>query len=147
MTSPTPQPDSTKRVSGPLVLLGFAGIVLALIVAFWLLSQASRRRAEPGQGLAPGVKLMQQHRCYTCHHDDGQFTGPSLRQLAERYRGADAAQVDTLVAKVREGGQGNWGRSPMIPHPHVREADIRAILDYILAFPTDSTPPAEPPAK
>lgn len=143
MTTPAPVPP--RRLSGPLVLGGFLVLVLLMVGGFWWLSRQPERQADgaptPAQPLAPGRALMQKYRCYTCHHDDGQFTGPSLRQLATRYQAADDAQRQTLVAKVRAGGQGNWGRSPMPAHEYIREADLRTMVDYILTL----APPAPPP--
>jgi hypothetical protein len=55
-----------------------------------------------------------------------------VRDVAAKYRGKDVES--TLVEKVRLGGSGVWGQTPMIPNPQVPEQDLHAIVKWILAL-------------
>jgi cytochrome c551/c552 len=56
--------------------------------------------------------------------------GPAFADVARRYAGNPDA-LNELSSKVRQGGAGGWGTTPMPPQ-HVAEADLRAILGWIL---------------
>lgn len=38
-----------------------------------------------------------------------------------------------LEKKVKAGGAGVWGQVPMPPHPQLSDADLQAMVTYILA--------------
>jgi cytochrome c len=69
--------------------------------------------------------------CLACHAVDHRIVGPSLRDVAARYKG-DASAEAKLVAKVRQGGSGVWGDVPMPPHPTLDDALARALVGWIL---------------
>ena len=73
--------------------------------------------------------LNDEHGCMACHAADTRLVGPNHIEIAQRY---DESDVPELVSKVREGGSGNWGSMPMIPHSHVNEEDIETIVRWIL---------------
>ncbi len=76
-------------------------------------------------------KLAQANGCMTCHQMDKKVLGPSYKEVAAKYRGkADAAAA--LSKKVKEGGKGVWGDMVMPPNAHVKDADIQAIVKWIL---------------
>jgi cytochrome c len=82
-----------------------------------------------------GIKseaLFKKYNCAACHNENFKLVGPSFKMLAERYS-TDKSTLSQLVAKVKAGGQGNWGPIPMIPHPHISESDIRNIIRYMLS--------------
>ena len=69
--------------------------------------------------------------CYSCHDVNGARIGPPLRAVAGLYRN-DPQAVEKLTQKVIHGGSGVWGPTPMIAHPHLAEADVRALVEAIL---------------
>ena len=74
--------------------------------------------------------------CGDCHGVDGQGTGPTYREIAARYQ-QDAAARSPLIAKVAQGGGGNWaevtGDLPMPPYSNLLSAEeIASIIDWIL---------------
>ncbi len=78
-------------------------------------------------------ELARKYACVACHAVKGPKTvGPSYIEVAAKYRGDKAAEAK-LVEKVRKGGQGVWGQVPMAPNPNVPEADVRALVKWILA--------------
>jgi cytochrome c len=40
----------------------------------------------------------------------------------------------TLASKIKQGGSGVWGQVPMPPNTQVSDADIKALVTYILAL-------------
>jgi len=80
----------------------------------------------------PIAKLLAAHACSGCHTLDKRVVGPSFREIAQRYAG-DAGATARLAAKVRGGGQGAWGQIPMPPAAGIGDADLRKLMDWVLA--------------
>jgi cytochrome c len=70
--------------------------------------------------------------CMGCHAVDRKLVGPSFQQIAAKYKG-DAQAPARLARKVKEGGSGVWGMIPMPAHQSMSDADIRAVVDWVLA--------------
>ncbi|MGF6763349.1 cytochrome c [Paraburkholderia sp. GAS33] len=106
------------RKSGAVVvaLVGFAG----LVTAAWA-DDAPR-----------GQMIARANACMGCHAVDRKVVGPSFQQIAAKYKG-DAQAPAKLVNKVKDGGSGVWGVLPMPPHPAMSDADIRTVVDWVLA--------------
>ena len=83
-----------------------------------------------------GRNYMEKSDCFTCHEVDRQSVGPSFQQIAARYK-SDETVLTKLVAKVHNGGSGEWGTSVMTGHPQLSESEIRTMLDYIFTLKTD----------
>ena len=60
------------------------------------------------------------------------IVGPGFREVAAKYAG-DAGAAGRLAAKLKSGGGGAWGTVPMPPQPQVKDADARALVQWILA--------------
>ncbi|MCU7843736.1 MAG: c-type cytochrome [Candidatus Thiodiazotropha sp. (ex Monitilora ramsayi)] len=71
--------------------------------------------------------------CMACHQVGTKVVGPAYTEVASKYKG-DAAALDMLVAKVKNGGVGTWGQVPMPPNLHISEDNIRAIVEWILSM-------------
>jgi cytochrome c len=80
----------------------------------------------------PPDQLPARYGCTACHAVDHKVVGPAFRDVAARYKGRNV--VDTLVAKVRKGGFGNWGQVPMVPNPAVPDQDLQRVVQWILAL-------------
>lgn len=78
-------------------------------------------------------KLAQSSGCMTCHAIDRKAIGPGYKEIAARYRNDKNAEAK-LVKKVKTGGSGVWGPAPMPPNAHVKEEDIKTIVDWILTL-------------
>ncbi len=80
-----------------------------------------------------GAALMKKNNCLVCHQTAAKAVGPSLKDIAAKYKG-DKGAVGTLAKKVRSGGSGNWGKVAMAPTPAaVSDADIKTMIGTILA--------------
>lgn len=71
--------------------------------------------------------------CFACHAADKKLVGPSYKDVAAKYRNDKNAEAN-LVKKVKAGGKGMWGDVPMPPNAHVKDADIKAIVQWILSL-------------
>jgi cytochrome c len=75
--------------------------------------------------------LAEKSGCLACHGAKQRLVGPSLAEIASRYR-TDSGAVLRLAAKVRAGSQGAWGNVPMPPQPQLQESEVRALVRWIL---------------
>lgn len=73
--------------------------------------------------------LAKKYNCLACHQTDKKVVGPAYKDIAKKYKAADAAK---LVEKVKKGGSGVWGPVPMPPNPTVPDADLKKLVDWIL---------------
>ena len=81
---------------------------------------------------AASPELAKKHACLSCHAVDKKVIGPSYKDVAAKYKGqADA--VAKLSDKVKKGGSGVWGPVPMPPNAAVPDADIKALVEWVLA--------------
>jgi cytochrome c len=88
-------------------------------------------QAAPAAG-ASGEQLLQKSGCVACHAVGNKLVGPSYKDVAAKYAG-DKDALDKLVKKVKAGGAGVWGQIAMPPHPQLSDADLQAMVKYVLA--------------
>jgi cytochrome c len=77
-------------------------------------------------------ELAKKHACFACHAVDKKLVGPAYKDVAAKYRNDPGAEAK-LVDKVKKGSQGTWGQVPMPPNASVPDADIRALVKWILS--------------
>ena len=77
-------------------------------------------------------ELAKKHNCLACHATDKKLVGPSYKEVAAKYRSDPGAQAK-LADKVKKGGQGVWGQVPMPPNTQVPDADVNALVKWILS--------------
>ena len=77
-------------------------------------------------------ELAKKHACFACHAVDKKLVGPSYKDVAAKYRNNKQAEAK-LVEKVKKGGTGVWGQVPMPPNAAVPDADVRALVKWILS--------------
>src|SRR5205814_8923361 len=77
------------------------------------------------------AELARRNACMGCHALDKKLVGPARRDVAARYRGQADAEAK-LVDKLRRGGSGTWGSVPMPANPGLAEADVQALVQWIL---------------
>ena len=99
-----------------------SGVALTCVAAF----AAAPARAQNVD------ELLKKHACLSCHAVDKKLVGPSYKEVAAKYRNQKDAQK-LLVEKVKKGGVGAWGQIPMPPNPAVPDADLNAMVKWILA--------------
>jgi cytochrome c len=78
--------------------------------------------------------IAKKNNCTSCHTIEKKLVGPAYRDVAKKYKGQADAEAK-LIAKVAKGGSGSWGTMPMPPNaPKVSEADIKALVEFVLSL-------------
>ncbi len=90
-----------------------------------------------GIGAMPAAQanetLLKKYNCTACHAIGKKVVGPAFKEVAKKYKGQKDAAAK-LAAKVKKGGSGVWGPIPMPPNPAIPDADLKKMVDYILAL-------------
>ena len=81
---------------------------------------------------AKGLALIGGADCLTCHKVDEPLTGPTYRDVANKYAPLPDTIIRHLAGKIISGGNGVWGEVFMTPHPAVSIEDAEAMVKYIL---------------
>ena len=77
--------------------------------------------------------LMKKYGCNACHSEDKKVIGPAYKDVAAKYKG-DAGAEAKLIEKVKKGGSGVWGPVPMPPNTQVPDAEVKKMVELILAL-------------
>ena len=78
-------------------------------------------------------ELAKKNACTACHAIDKKVVGPSFKEVAAKYRNDKGAEAK-LVDKVKKGGVGVWGQVPMPPNAAVPDADVKALVKWVLSL-------------
>ena len=106
-------------------------------VAALQLATANTSRTAPDKGLQASAdysavkKLANDNACMGCHGVNQRLVGPSFKEIAEKYKG-DAKAEAHLGAKIKAGGAGAWGQTPMPPYAQLADADLKALAAWAL---------------
>ncbi|QXD25613.1 PQQ-dependent sugar dehydrogenase [Opitutia bacterium ISCC 51] len=85
----------------------------------------------------PGLALMRQSTCFSCHLSDAASAGPPYQSVTDKYTG-DSAALEMLAQKILSGGTGIWGELPMPPHPQHNINQARQMVNWILSLTHES---------
>jgi cytochrome c len=77
--------------------------------------------------------LAKKYNCLACHSIDRQVVGPAYKAVAKKYAGQKDIEAK-LIAKVKNGGAGVWGPTPMPPNATVSAADLKTLVHWILSL-------------
>ena len=102
----------------------------------WLRRAAAHAltKTSPESASADGMALAKRHACVACHAMDQKSVGPSVKEIASKYR--EKADIGSnLIAKVKAGGAGAWGDIPMPPQAHISDGEIKNLVQWMLSFP------------
>ncbi len=100
-------------------------LIACLFVSAGLLASAGNALAQEA--------LAKKYNCLACHSVDKKVVGPAYKDVAAKYKG-DAGAEARLVAKVKNGGSGVWGQIPMPPNSTVPDADVKALVKWVLSL-------------
>ena len=78
-------------------------------------------------------EMMRKDGCAACHAIDKKVVGPPFQEVAAKYQG-DAKAAAMLIEKVKKGGSGVWGETPMPPNSYVSDGDIEALVTWVLTL-------------
>ncbi len=97
----------------------------------------SNEDKETNEEVPFGLSLIAKSDCKTCHNKNIKTVGPSYKMIAEKYN-SDESTLNTLIQKVKKGGNGVWGNVAMSAHADLPDNDIRQMVEYILSLDTAS---------
>jgi cytochrome c len=98
-------------------------ILLLSAVVLWL----------PGRAAIADDEFYKTKNCVACHRVDRNSMGPSFNSIAAKY--ADDKDADVKLAKkIREGGAGVWGSTPMPAQSQVSEDESLTLARWVLAL-------------
>lgn len=89
--------------------------------------EAAKKAANAGT-----LELATKSGCMACHGVKNKIVGPGYNEIVARYQGQPDAE-SRLIAKVKAGGQGVWGSIPMPPNAHIKDDDLKTLVQWILA--------------
>lgn len=93
----------------------------------------SEEMVAPEVVLPKGQVLIQSSDCQACHHIKNNLVGPSYSAVANKYENS-AQTTAYLTSKIRLGGSGVWGDTPMLAHPTLSDEDAAEMVSYIMSF-------------
>jgi cytochrome c551/c552 len=96
------------------------------------LAVASQRGTNAPAAPKAGLDLAKAAACTACHGVNERIVGPGFREIATKYAG-DAKAETHLVGKVKAGGAGAWGTIPMPAQAQLPDAEVRSLVQWILA--------------
>ena len=102
----------------------FAGLASALLAI---------GNAQAALDTAAAEAMMKKDGCAACHAVDKKLIGPAYLEVAAKYKD-DKDAAAKLAKKVKEGGSGAGGQVPMPPNPTAPDADVKALVDWILTL-------------
>lgn len=122
-------PDHARGSHGDLALQNrIVGPVRGVALAG---ARGTTATASAAPAANPATTLAEKSGCLSCHNAKQRLVGPSLTEVAAKYRN-DAGAEGKLVSKVKLGGQGVWGSIPMPPHAQLPDQDVRTLVRWFL---------------
>lgn len=95
------------------------------------LGEDAVRPAAPAAAKADPMALATQNACLSCHGLKDKVVGPGFAEIAAKYHG-DASAAARLAKKIKTGGSGNWGSTPMPAQDQLKDADVQLLVGWIL---------------
>lgn len=87
--------------------------------------------------LEPGLALMRQTTCFSCHSVQATTGGgPPYFDVSRKYHDQPKAR-EQLANKILSGGAGVWGPKPMPPHPQHTFEQARQMADWVLSLSSE----------
>jgi cytochrome c len=81
----------------------------------------------------PGLSRMKQSDCFNCHAVDQKIVGPSLLEIATKYKGQPGA-LEVSVDRVIKGSTGVWSPLPMLPHVNHTADEVHMMVKWIYSL-------------
>ena len=86
-----------------------------------------------GSDSISGLEFVAENDCFTCHKFKEKMVAPPFFDIANKYDKKNE-NIERLSAKIKNGGNGSWGKVPMIPHPDLLQSEAQLIVKYILSL-------------
>lgn len=79
----------------------------------------------------PGLTLMGQGNCFSCHADENSITGPSFLEIASSNSNGRRDRQD-FIHSIRKGSDGQWGSMTMPANSGYSEEEAAKMVEYII---------------
>lgn len=99
------------------------------LVAGWSMASGAHAALDAASAEA----MMKKNGCAGCHEVDKKLVGPAFQDVSTKYSGDKDAPA-RLRDKVKKGGTHVWGEAAMPPNVLASDADIKELVDWILAL-------------
>ena len=99
-----------------------------LIILVWTLLNGFSVAAAP---VNVGQQLFESNACSACHDATARTVGPSLSEIAGRYKGKKV--VAGLAGRIRSGSQGRWGDMPHPANEALTPQEATMLAQWILS--------------
>lgn len=76
--------------------------------------------------------LAKKYACVACHASHSKQIGPSYKDISAKYNGDPGASAK-LATKIRSGGAGVWGTTPMPAQRAISNEDLQALAQWSLS--------------
>jgi S-disulfanyl-L-cysteine oxidoreductase SoxD len=76
--------------------------------------------------------LLNANSCTACHGMKNKVVGPGFNEIAAKNKGRADAEA-YLIDKIKNGGSGVYGAVPMPAQPQLKDAEAKAIAQWIAA--------------
>jgi len=106
--------------------------IVVKLLAFVVLSSGMviAPPASAAADLRAGRMAFDANSCSSCHEANTSTIGPSVKDIAKRYKGKPVAAE--LAQRIRAGSGGRWGEVPHPAYEGMDEADALQIAKWIL---------------
>jgi cytochrome c len=112
-------------------------VVVALMLSGFAVSAVADPAAKPataGVDQTAALALAKKSGCLACHAVDRKVVGPAWKDVAAKYKGQAGVEAK-LIEKVKKGGAGVWGQTPMPANsPRVSDANIKTLVEFVLSL-------------
>lgn len=88
----------------------------------------------PVEKVGTAEEIIDRSACLGCHHDGNTMNVPTWAAVAAKYKGNKDAEA-FLLTKIPHGGSGSWGKMEMPPFADLSKAEVRVVVQGILATP------------
>ena len=85
----------------------------------------------PAAAVMLPADLFKKQNCTACHATNGKLVGPSVTEMAAKYKGQANLEAK-LIEKVLKGGAGVWGAIPMPAQSQLSLIDTSTLVKWIL---------------
>lgn len=95
-------------------------------------AEASAKPAAPASKPVDVSAVLKANSCTACHGMTNKIVGPGFNEIAAKHKGKSDIE-NYLVGKIKNGGSGAWGAIPMPPQAQLKDADAKAIAQWLAA--------------
>lgn len=90
-----------------------------------------REESQRTDALGTAREILTRNACTACHGFDTALVGPAFKDIVAKYRDQGAA-ANYLAEKVRKGGAGVWGATPMPAQVAIKDDELGVVVRWLI---------------